>query len=250
MLGCYALRTNEQGNHDFVLESDLKRSGHRPINIDSSHYGYLINNPRYAAKKEADKISYLWDELIKTFSTHMMGGALIDLEGYEFDLEECERCVRYMALESRFSRRIFGESIKKAFEIGKMQEIFFRVMMGSVGSEKNETAFCLLTAQYPIPGAKDVGYQDYRMRRANFMGIYALGILERFSHLKRVIGISCEPLGAEHGRSEEIIYIGQADWTEEQRYAIRRDCERYGFLRDDFKTHQSFEQEFPEVEPA
>lgn len=250
LLAYYAIRTNKEGDHDFVLEADLNRNGYGQIKIDNSHYRSFINDPRYAAKKRADRISYLWDALIETCTTYMMRGTSIDLEGYEFDLKDCERCVRYMALESRFSRRKFGKSIKGALEVGRAQELFFRVMMSSVGSEKNETAFCLLTAQYPIPGAEDVGYQTYRMFRSNFMQIYALGILERFPHLKRVIGISCEPLDAEHGRSEEIIYVGQFEWTAEQRHAIRQDCEKCGFLREDFKTSQLYEQEFPEIEPV
>ena len=78
--------------------------------------------------------------------------------------------------------------------------------------------------------------------------IYAKGVLERFGHLKRVVGISLEPPGRKGEQSEDMIYMEQADWTQEQRRRIKADCKRCGVLRDDLRGRQWSGQEYPEVE--
>ncbi len=76
--------------------------------------------------------------------------------------------------------------------------------------------------------------------------LYALGLLERNLHLKRVVGISCEPPKRGHGGAEDLVYVEQADWTEKERAEIREDCKKAGFLQD-LKPRHWDGQEFPEV---
>ena len=247
LLAYYAIRTNEEGEHDFVSEAHPQK-GHVPIKIDGSCYESFINNPRYVAKKLEDESSYLWDNLIETFTTNMLNGTSITLDGSEFDLKKHEDGVRYMALERRLNRRNYGEAIGEALEKGRTEEMFFRLLMNPADAKENETAFFILTVQYPGATVEDDSYEDYRTVRAYVAITYAKGILTRYPHLGRIIGISCEPPGSQHEVSEEMVYAEQVEWTEEERQAIRRDCEICGILRDDFKGHLRSRQEFPEVE--
>ena len=221
---------------------------HAPIEIDHSCYESLINDHRYVAKKLEDEISYFWDSLIETFTTNMLNGESITLDGSEFDLKECELGVRYMALERRLNRRNYGEAVREALEKGRTEEMFLRLLMNPVDAKDNETAFFILTVQHPEVMAKSDDYEDYRKVRTRVAQTYAKGILARYPHLKRIVGISCEPPGMQHWISEEMVYAEQVEWTEEERQAIRRDCEKCGILRDDFKGDLRSSQEFPEVE--
>ena len=240
LLAYYAVRINEEGDHDFVVDDS-------PIEISSSSFEGLVGDPRYIAKKQEDKISYLWDRLITTFTTHMLNGTSVIRDGYDFDLKESEVGVRYMALERRFSRRNHGKLIEEALERGRKEDLCFRVMMNSEDAKENETAFFILAFQYKDLFAREGGYEGYRTIRAYYAQTYAMGLLERFSYLKRVIGISCEPPGQKHGGSEDMVYVQQTEWTEEQRREIKQDCERCDVLREDFKTRQFSAQEFPNV---
>ena len=248
LLAYYAVRVNNNGEHDFLPDSDPAAQPVAGIGIGASRYPRLVRDPRYIAKKKADEISYVWDSLIETFTTHMLGGTSVTLDGYEFDLKKSELGVRYMALERRFFRRSHGEAVHGAMETGKAKDMFFRLMMGSEDSTDNETAFFVMTFKYPDFLVKDGGYDQYRIARTNMAHIYARGVLERFRYLKRVVGISMEPPGEKGEQSEDMIYMEQVNWTEEQRRSIRADCERCGVLGQNLRDSIWRGQEYPDVE--
>ena len=196
LLTYYAIRINENGEHDFVNTGDA-------LEIDSSHYARFTNDARYVARKEADGLSYLWDELIETLASHMLDGTSVTFGNYKFKLEKNELGVRYMALERRFLRRGHAESVKGALEAGATEDIFFRMMIRPAGAKYNENAYFILTFRYKESSLEGRDYKQYRMARTNAAHIYANGILVRFPHLKRVIGIAREPPGQPHGVSED-----------------------------------------------
>ena len=141
LLTYYAIRINENGEHDFVNTGDA-------LEIDNSHYARFTNDARYVAKKEADGLSYLWDELIESLASHMLDGTSVTFGNYKFKLEKNELGVRYMALERRFLRRGHAESVKGALEAGATEDIFFRMMIRSAGAKYNENAYFILTFRY------------------------------------------------------------------------------------------------------
>ena len=248
LVAYYAIRINENEEHDFLSHSDPSRYAGKPLEIDGAHFERMTSDPRYIAKKEADKISYLWDALIETFTIHMLNGTSVTLAGYEFDLRKNELGVRYMALERRFLRRSHGEAVRGAIDIGMRKDIFFRMMMKPPQSSDSDTAFFVIIFRFVESKVQSGSYEQYRQIRANYAHIYAKGILERYPHLKRVVGITCEPPGQEHGSSEDIIYAEQADWTREDRLAIRQDCKRRGILGDDVRVRRWSGMEFPNAE--
>ena len=246
MVAYYAIRINDRGQHDFLPHGQLFGDGHAAIKIDGTHYRRMATDPRYFAKKQADEISYLWDALIESFTTHMLGGTSATLGRYKFDLRKSELGVRYMALERRFFRRSHGEAVRGALQAGMTKDIFFRMMIASANLKESETAFFIITFRFVRSRVPSGSYEEYRLMRTNFAQIYATGILERFHHLKRVIGISREPPGQGNGVSEDMVYAEQADWTEKERMAIKRDCERCGILRDDIRVRRWYGREYPD----
>ena len=56
----YAVRVNEGGEHDFVLEAKQRKAPDSKITIKKSEYRRLVGSARYDAKKRAEEISYLW----------------------------------------------------------------------------------------------------------------------------------------------------------------------------------------------
>ena len=247
MIAYYAIRINERGEHDFIPHGQSPDRADAPIEIDDTHYPRMASDPRYFAKRHADKISYLWDALIESFTTHMLGGTSVTLGEYKFDLRRNELGVRYMALERRFFRRSHGEAVRGALKRGMTTDIFFRMMMASANQRECETAFFIITFRWVRGRFASDSYEEYRLARTNYAHIYARGILERFHHLNRVIGISREPPGQEHGVSEDMVYAEQADWTDEERAAIRHDCERLNILGNDLRVRPWSGKEYPDT---
>ena len=247
LLAYYAIRINNEGDHDFVVKSNHRTKKRKTLYIGGSHYARITQDPRYIAKKEADEISYLWDSLIAAFTTHMLDGTSVTLRNYDFHLPKNELGVRYMALERRFVRRSHGEAVAGALEKGQHSDIFFRMMISPEGAKNNETAFFVLTFKCSVSPTAGGAYEQYRLARTNLARIYASGILERFPHLKRVIGIACEPPSHEHATSEDMVYAEQAQWTDEERCAIRKDCERLSVFQESLEARPWHGEEFPEV---
>lgn len=243
LLALYAINVNGDGDHDFV--SDKKQ---QPISIDRSRYQSYIEAPEYSAKKHAEEISYLWDGLVETFTTPMLDGTSITPEGHEFDLRKFESGVRHMALQRRYIRRNLGRGISEALEKGKRTDRFFRLMMGSPGSEDSETAFFLVTLKYLNWMEEKGGYETYRLSRSNQAHIYAKAILEQYSHLNQVIGIACEPPDQGRGGSEDLIYAEQHEWSDDDRKTIKEDCKTIGIFQNKLKSTRWTEEEFPAVE--
>ena len=134
-----------------------------------------------------------------------------------------------------------------ALKKGQNSDVFFRMMMSPERVRNNETAFFILTFKCPVSPTATEEYEQYRIRRTNLSHIYANGILERYPHLKRVIGISCEPLNQERSTSEDMVYAEQTSWSDEERRAIREDCKRLSVFREDLEARPWHGEEFPEV---
>lgn len=243
LMAFYAIRINDHGDHDFVCDEETA-----PIIIDRHHYQNFIENPRYIAKKRDDEISYLWDMLIETFTNHMLDGTSITLDGYKFDLRKIELGVRHMALQRRFIRRINGEAVRDALVKGMDSDRFFRVILPGSDSKENDTAFFIQTFKYFDWMEDQGGYEKYRKNRAECSLVYARGLLKQYPYLERVIGISREPPDQGRGISEDLIYAVQTEWTEEDRLAIKQDCETYGVLQGEAKERPWRGQEFPDLE--
>lgn len=245
LLAFYAIRINDEGDHDFVVDALPK-----PITIDRSRYAAMSTDVRYLAKKEEDRISYAWDMLIDSFTTNMLNGTSITPEGYNFDLRRDEAGIRHLALLSRFMRRAHGQAFIGALEKGKDVDRFCRVIMAPEGARESETAFFVQTFNYAM--WKDFfdskgGYEAYRKMRTELAIVYGKGLVDRYPHLQRAIGISREPVGQEHGVSEDLVCIQQTDWTEDERLEIRRDCANLDMLKNVTERPWT-ENEFPEVE--
>lgn len=242
LLAYYAVRINEDGDHDFVVDEAAA-----PITISRENYENWVSDPQYVAKKEADRISYVWDNFITLFTDHMLNGTSITIDDHKFELSKNELGVRYMALEMRFRRRSHGEAIIGALERGISEDAFFRMMLAPADARDNETAFFIMTLKYQDWMEDKGGYEQYRRKRTERAMVYAHGVLEKYPHLKRIVGISREPPGQGHGVSEDLIYAEQSDWSDEERQRIRINCREVGVLQQPLKMRRVVGDEYPEL---
>ncbi|HKM49851.1 MAG TPA: hypothetical protein VJZ75_01585 [Candidatus Bathyarchaeia archaeon] len=73
--------------------------------MDGTFWKGFSASSAFKARKEADRISYLWDTMIETFATEVLAGKL----EYESNPSETELALRTIAKEHRFERRILSQ---------------------------------------------------------------------------------------------------------------------------------------------
>lgn len=241
LLAHYAVRVNDHGDHDFTGNGGYGG----PFDLQPGLYQRLVRDRRYVARKQADRIAYVWDRLIETFTGHMIDGTSMVLDGYPYDIRQNELGVRHMALQRRVARRTLGAAVGDALFRGAVVDRFFRRMIMPAGSPEGETGFFVHTVKYP--DAAKGGYDEYRRSRATMAWICAQGVLLNHPHLARVVGISCEPAAQGRGGSEDLVYAEQAQWSDHDRATIREDCRRLGVMQPGRREHHWHEEEFPDI---
>lgn len=178
----------------------------------------------------------------------MLQGTSFNPDGSEYDLKNSEIAVRYMALENRYSRRSHGEAVVGALKKGAKNEIFFRGMIPPKGSKNSETGFFILVFKYPTRLKSKINYEQYRDARLKYTILYAKSLLLKHSHLKRIIGVACEPPNQKGKMSEDNIYAEQTNWSAKDRADILADCKRLKIMQPGMSETPYVGQEFPEPE--
>jgi len=102
--------------------------------IEGDLWVNLAQNPKYKAKKKADKVSYLWDGIIDRC--------------HEGDSEDYELIARELAKHDRFARRVLGKAFLEAhIKADGRGETFRRLMP----MEDWDVVYCFLFQDDPEP---------------------------------------------------------------------------------------------------
>jgi len=216
-------------------------------------FSELQKNPQYIAKKQADEISYLWDNLIEAFTKHMLAGTTLVPDGEEFDMDQHEQGVRYMALVPRYQRRNFGDGIASALKVGRKHHRFVRAFISKEGTPDSETGFFFMTLQVP-DFELEGGYDQYRAARHRMLETYALSFLQKYPYLERVIGIATEPLPSDKRKrrssSEDLVLAMVSEWSDELSKDLKERQELYDVMKDGrYREYEMSGDEWPEVKP-
>ena len=229
LLAYYLTHTNIDGEHDFVL----------PPTVDVLQFDHLYrgmrDNDQYIAKKSADEISYLIDQLIEHVSSNADNRALID--GNELPIGDIEKALRMLAAESRLSRRHLARAL-----VDLLSSASARGRPKSrcvVTSEKSGTGYCFLVC--PCPKGRD--YEKHRQFRSALLAAYCKVMKVRFPNLQHIVGYATEPLHGER-RSEDLAYLDATNWTEKDAQEACKIQREGGILASPTVTH-IHESEYP-----
>ena len=210
----YILQADERGTHDFPYNPSTS-----PITIQRGDYEKHKKSKAYQLKKEHNRISYIWDELITKFAAHQLAGTLLGKDRKPVNDIDAEKGLRFMALETRLSRRGYGMAIRTALEGGKKVPIFSRQISISTGDEFDDTIYLVVTSKNKDGAAN---YDTYLDNRNTILSLFTMEALMMSPHAKRIIGFAFEPSERIEGRAETMIYLEQLEWTHEQREEVLR----------------------------
>jgi hypothetical protein len=197
-------------------------------------------SPQRAAKREADKISYLWDSLIEHQSKFIRAGTAITLPEQSPERVEHERIVRAMAQQSRLIRRQCGADLHYVLSRDDPNGVFTRIHMTGTPPER---VFVFLAAKRRA----DMSYEEYRENRMRYLMTYCNAIKGNMPTLREAIGVAAEPY-SEGESSFEFLYVDHTlPMSDEESQAWRAMADEMDILRSKtpMAMYKGKAQEFP-----
>ncbi len=248
LVAYYLTHMVSKDRHGFPHPKNRAWEASDRLALSSGHYKSMSLNPQYLAKKEADKISYLWDHLIEVFTKYLLKGTTIVPQGERFDLKQHALGVRYMAQEPRVMRRMLGGCIDGMMKKSHLQDKTFGCMLPA-NDHPDETGYVFLTLAH-LKSHFVGGYEQYRQTRSSMLSAYCLCILKKNPFLKRIVGIASEPVpqsGELRTTSEDMALVRQPEqWTDDLENELNRLQTHHDIFREDRTTFQHVGvQEYP-----
>ncbi len=228
LIALYLTQFDEKGEHVFP---ELPDAADR-VMFGEGYWEDLIGHPQYIAKKEADRKSYAWDNLINHFVENARN----------HDKSHVEYALRAMASEPRIRRRQLASVLMEALKQKLAPNQWFTRLISS--NTFPDTAYVFFVICHPEPNAD---YEEFRQfRRSQLLARCKAAVLLA-PNSKRIIGIAAEPAGSSAG-SEDIILIqaGAQGWTPEQMAEAEELKDEYDLFREGRTTRKvTHDDEYP-----
>ncbi|HTG06441.1 MAG TPA: hypothetical protein VK635_20620 [Bradyrhizobium sp.] len=178
--------------------------------IEGGFYEDMLKRPEYIARRERNRVSYLWDGLIERFAGHQIQGTSIQQRPSGFDRHEGG--IRFMALEPRVARRSHSEQLLHA--IGRFPEDRDLTARTIMPNQASSEMLAYLFLQFRSPTYIS-SYDEYRRVRSHLLQIYAMALLHDHASLARVVGIATEPprLFKDKRVSEDMVLVERSMLT-------------------------------------
>lgn len=211
------------------------------IALPEGDWSTYAASPQRAAKREADKISYMWDALIEHQSSFIRSGKAITVPWQPVDaVVDHERIVRALAAQPRLVRRSLSADLHAVMQRSEPGRMAARVKMA--GSPPSQ-AFVFLT----IPRTEGEDYNTtYRGRRMHVLTVYCHAVKDMMPTLKEAIGVASEPF-SEGTASQDFMHVDISDMSVDEVREWRRQANELNILRPttEVKLYRKKEQEFP-----
>ncbi len=194
------------------------------ISFDESHFESLQNRPEYRAKKQADRPSYIWDELIERFIR--LGDPKLAGEYFKQTGQELEEGLRIIAAENRFNRRVLTRALRDALmkAVERPRRRFVRVV---TSTQDPERVYIFLV----LPGGPEESYGEYRQHRVAVLHAYCRCAQLRFPEATTLIGIGIDhPVKNYNGGSEDLFVYRPMVLTEAERREVEKFRSELGIL--------------------
>jgi len=234
-----------------------KHKGASLMTVQGEWSAYIMSDA-YFAKTLADDKSQVWDHLINEFSSNLLAGTSVYVMGEKGSVATSEPGLRYMAVETRFARRMLGDAVEGAIRTAMelKQERYTRVIFPTQVSANPKLAYIIMILAYPTDleaeGGLTRGYEQYRETRANILESYCFVLLAQNKHLNTAVGIAFDAHSSQTGRrggSEDLFAMRIDNWTDDMMARAAEAQEHYDLLREDrLAKHEVSDNEHPILE--
>ena len=233
LLAYYLRNVGPDDWHDFILPQ-----GAHLICIDEGLWLGYQQHPQRLDQLQADKISYLWDELTERFNTNILNDT--QYETTRRGVTHSERLVRFLARESRTRRRFLTTRfIGLCQRVGTQSWKEVRVIEPSSPGDP----YYVFMVMRHLDG---VPYEKYRQARRHCLGEYLQVVKVVYPEAEDVVGIAIGP--PENENSEDLLYLDTRFWTEEHQREAERLQRETGFLTK-ITRYEGTVKTYPDLAP-
>ncbi|PCH50686.1 MAG: hypothetical protein COC17_03685 [Hyphomicrobiales bacterium] len=223
-LNRYTIGTDEENINGFM--------------IGEGEWECFVDIEPYKRRKQANKSSYLWDDLINRTGRNALEDKLLG----NGDVWNAKSAIHEMAKEPRFSRRALSDTMIEAIQ--NFPNISGRVArnLSYMPSFYADKAYIFLQVRHDNPGDYE---NKYRPVRQAMLEIACGAARNKFSHLNTIVGIAIDAPKFTNRNSEDFILMDCSDWTTEQERDYRDQNKELGFfespnLTQVIKTNSDF----------
>jgi hypothetical protein len=236
LLAHYFMNYNESKNKHYIGTKDKKING---VFIGEGEWKDFSQSEIYNRRKLADKESYLWDNLLQYTCQNALDGTLMG----NADIFNVQSAIYEMAKEPRFSRRALSEHMLKS--IRNFPENMGHIVrnISFIPSFYKEKGYVFL--QLKDDNILDYD-NDYRPIRQKMLKI-ACGVTKnKFTRLKKIIGIAIDAPKFSKKNSEDFILLNCENWTKEDKIYYEKANKGLNFYEtDSLQMQKKTVSEFP-----
>jgi hypothetical protein len=205
-----------------------KENAYDRVFLEEGSWSEFSNLEMWRQKKKDDVTSYLWDRLLARFTTNYLNN-----RGKHFrpsGKEKNEGGFRFMAIESRLSRRDLSVRLFDAFEKCPENSIFKTVIFPSDQVGSSNVTYIFLQ----VPFIHIDSYDRYRHLRSQLLLEHMLAAKIRLPVGSNIVGVAFEPPKHNNsGRTSEDMFMVDEDyWTVENLAEARRSSEETGYFKN------------------
>ena len=253
LLAHYMQTIDKHGRHDFLGSHARKvKKGFR-IGLAGGDWDHYHARPEYFAKREADRVSYVWDRLIQVFTKEVLAGTQVTILETPPSVRLAEQALRIMALEPRVNRRLLGASIQQAIKAAQQpgHDRYARVMLPGPNAATPTAAYVVMLLAF-LPEQMDNSYHRYREMRGIFLQLYCDAVLADYPAIQMVVGIGLDlkTLTSARGGSEDLIAVARHEQSEDERAKLRKAREEFQILTKGSLRVTATAYEFPAPEES
>lgn len=201
LLAYYLMHINEKGKHDLTFKKDFKG-----VFLEEGFWKDFCDSPERKEQIRQDSVSYLWDDLIRKFAHHALNATQYYTDHIE--LSTTEICLRFMAREPRFARRLIVKGFIDLYTNtpdGMRRNRYFKPLT------ENGPFYVFLS----LPQPDYFTYERYREGRFSLLKACCMVVKYLFPEALDIVGIAFQPARPNFGSSEDLLYLDASVWSEE-----------------------------------
>lgn len=216
------------------------RRDSQKLTVENDLWNNIKQRRVYAEKKNADRVSYLWDNIIELAAEDARKGKLI----YENNgFVSTETVLRVMASESRFARRVLSIQLVNLLETAERDTKVRRVLRPPKETWASQTLYVFFS--FPFETSLSLEERKYRVFH---MYRYCLAIASMNRDCPCVLGIGTEAGIGNDGRSYDWCLVRVGDWNqklESEAEEARRELNVMN--KDNVRMSRMQVEEYPQV---
>lgn len=201
----------DENEKRYIINTEKLLNGNK-IHINKGGIHKLHTNPYYIEKKNADHISYFWDDLISSFSFHILNGT--SERNNWSSPDQIEPAIREMAATTRFERRVLADSFIEFYNKAKPNQRGTRFFLNPLNPGFGYLFLALPSENAP---SKD----KYRDIRLQMLEDYCVINKHLNKNIHNILGIAFKTREQEDqevtpqffGEGQDYIYMTFDQWT-------------------------------------